>query len=58
MVNSLKNLYLILYTKYLFGTNVFTGITFFGTADLIVQHFIEKRLQFDQKHFGLIFLFY
>ncbi|XP_075678686.1 mpv17-like protein 2 [Dermatophagoides pteronyssinus] len=44
----LRNISRILYSsKYLFWTNTATGMIFFGTGDMIVQKYIDKRSNID-----------
>ena len=54
----LRNISRILYSsKYLFWTNTATGMIFFGTGDMIVQKYIDKRSKIDLNRNGLYFVF-
>lgn len=49
----LRNISRVLYSpKYLFWTNTATGVLFFGTGDLMVQKFIDKRSKIDTNRNG------
>ena len=55
----LRNISKILYSsKYLFWTNTATGMIFFGTGDMIVQKYIDKRSKIDLNRNGLLIFFF